>query len=301
MFFKQIVVLDYTGLQGFALQRLQELSENPVAIYNDVPADEATTIERARDAEALFVSWNTPVSAKVLAQCHKLKYIGMCCSLIDEDSANVDVRYARANGIEVTGIRDYGDEGVAEFIIAELIGLLKGLGKHQWRSEPLELGGRRVGIVGMGTTGLLTARHLQFFGAKVSYYSRSRKPDVEQLKIDYQPLEELLQNNDIISFHLPRNAKVLSEEHFQWLGNRKIIVNTSLGLPFEKEVFEKWLLRNGNYAIFDHCGFGPHMNTLTRYNNIIYSDKTSGWTREAKGRLSDKVLDNLNAYLANIT
>ncbi len=298
MVFNQIVILDYTGLQGFALERLQTLSNNPLRIYNDVAADDETIVERAKDADCLFVSWNTPVSANVLAKCSKLKYIGMCCSLIDEDSANVDVRFARTNGIEVRGVRDYGDEGVSEFIISELIQLLKGLGRHQWLMEPVEITNRKVGIIGMGTTGLMTARLLQAFGAQVCYYSRSRKPEVEQQGINYQPLDKLVQSSEVLSFHLPRNTMVMTEQHFKLFGNGKIIINTSLSLPFENEVFEKWLNHSGNYAIFDSCGFGPYMETLKGYDNIIYSDKTSGWTREAKERLSHKVLQNVNEFLA---
>jgi len=48
----------------------------------------------------------------------------MCCSLYDEDSANVDIKIAKLNNIEVRGVRDYGDEGLIEFIISELIRLL---------------------------------------------------------------------------------------------------------------------------------------------------------------------------------
>ena len=51
--------------------------------------------------------------------------------LYDEKSANVDIETARNLGIEVKGVRDYGDEGTVEFIFAELITLFKGLGKNK--------------------------------------------------------------------------------------------------------------------------------------------------------------------------
>lgn len=89
----------------------------------------------------------------MIAKSPAIRYIGMCCSLYDERSANVDIPAARARGIEVRGVRDYGDEGVAEFTLSELIRLLKGLGPHQWQSEPIELQQRKLGIIGMGATG----------------------------------------------------------------------------------------------------------------------------------------------------
>jgi lactate dehydrogenase-like 2-hydroxyacid dehydrogenase len=55
----------------------------------------------------------------------------VCCSLYDEKSANVDITAARELGIIVFGVKDYRDEGMAEYVICQLISLLKGLGKHQ--------------------------------------------------------------------------------------------------------------------------------------------------------------------------
>ncbi|MBK3516346.1 NAD(P)-dependent oxidoreductase [Carboxylicivirga marina] len=295
--FRQIVILDYTGLQGFAIDKLQAISDSPIKMFNDIPKTDEEIISRIGNADCLFVSWNTPVTKDVISACTNLKYIGMCCSLIDEDSANVDVRFAKTKGIVVKGIRDYGDEGVAEFIVSELIQLLKGLGKYQWQLEPVELTGRKVGIIGMGTTGLMTSKRLQAFGAKLFYYSRSKKEEAHGLGIEHLPLEELLNTCDIISFHLPRHTKVLSDDNLMQLGSGKILVNTSLGLPFNKEPFKKWLLKSNNYAIFDVCGFGPFLDELSKCDNLIYSEHTSGWTKEAKERLSYKVLDNVEEYL----
>jgi len=294
--FKKIVIVDYTGLQEFALNQLQAISRDPIMAYNDMPKNDTELILRIKDADAVFVSWNTSINAHVLSQCPNLKYIGMCCSLIDFDSANVDVRYAIQRGITVKGIRDYGDEGVGEFIVSELIQLLKGLDKHQWKSEPVELTNKKVGIIGMGTTGMLTAQRLQAFGTQVFYYSRTPKTLAEEKGIYYLPLEQLLQSCEIISFHLPRHTKVLKAEHFELLGYGKILINTSLGLTFDKEDFKRWLIKDGNYAIFDVCAFGTHKDELAQCDKLIYTEFTSGWTKEAKERLSHKVLDNVADY-----
>ncbi len=297
MAFRQIIIVDYTGLHGFAIDKLQSLSTKTVKAYNTIPNNDDEIIDRIGNADCVFVSWNTPISENVMRHCNKIKYIGMCCSLIDEDSANVDVRFAKSRGIVVKGIRDYGDEGVTEFVISELVQLLKGLGKHMWKSEPVELTKRKVGIVGLGTTGLMLAQRLKAFGADLYYYSRAQKSKAVQLGIEYLPLNELIEKCEILSFHLPRHTQVLEAEHFETLGNNKILVNTSLGLTFDKEAFKKWVSRAGNYAIFDVCGFGAHKEELSQLDHLIFSEKTSGWTREAKERLSYKVLDNVNVYL----
>lgn len=295
--FKQITVVDYTGLQDWAFKKLQTLSKEPIKIFNDIPKSDKEIVERIKDADCVFVSWNTQLSAKVLSKSKSLKYIGMCCSLIDSSSANIDINYATKNGITVTGIRDYGDDGVAEYILSELIRLIKGIGKHQWKAESLELTNRKVGIIGLGTTGKMLADRLHAFGTQVYYYSRNRKPEAEIEGIKYLPLNDLLNTSEIISFHLPRNTNILKDEEFKIFGNGKILINTSLGLPFDKSEFENWISNDQNFAIFDGEGIGEHKKEFDRYNNIISTEIVSGWTSEAKERLSHKALDNLNEYI----
>jgi lactate dehydrogenase-like 2-hydroxyacid dehydrogenase len=295
--FKQITIIDYTGLQDWALKRLQEYSQNPLKIFNDVPTSDEEAGSRIEDADCVFVSWNTRLTANILSKAKNLKYVGMCCSLIDKKSANVDIDYTDKNEIVVKGIRDYGDDGVAEYIISELIRLFKGIGSQQWKNEPVELTGRKVGIIGMGTTGKMLADRLQAFGAKVSYYSRNRKPEVEEAGVNYMPLDELLATSEILSFHLPRNTNILGEREFELLGNGKIIVNTSLGFTFDKSAFDKWIANPSNFAIFDGEGVGQYKAEYRNIKNIISTDHVSGWTKEAKGRLSEKVLDNVIEFI----
>lgn len=298
--FKQIVIIDKTGLQGWALEKLNEYSENPIKVYDDIPTSEEDAAKRIEEADCVFVSWSTQLSAKVLSNAKDLKYVGMCCSLYDKKSANVDIDYADNNGITVKGVRDYGDEGLVEYIIAELIRLIKGIGKQQWRKEAVELTGRKVGIIGMGATGKILAERLQIFGARVYYYSRNRKPEVEKKEVTYLPLNELLQSTEIISLHLPKNTNILKEREFKQFGNGKILINTSLGLTFDKSAFDNWILDQTNYAIFDGDGIGQYKQEFDNLENIISSEVVSGWTKEAQERLSVKALDNLIEF-AKIT
>ena len=110
-------------------------------------------------------------------------------------------------------------------------------------------------------------------------------------------LKELLNWSEIISLHLPKNTVALTEEEFSTLGSGKILINTSLGLTFEKAPFEQWISQEGNYAIFDGDGIGNHKSAFNRYPNIISTEIVSGWTLEARDRLSNKVLENVNQFV----
>lgn len=295
--FNKITLVDSTGLNDWAVIELQKFSAQELENYNDCPETEAELIRRIGNAECIFVSWNTQITKEVIKACPAIKYIGMCCSLYDELSANVDIGYARKNGIEVTGIRDYGDEGLIEFIFSELIRLIKGLGAHQWKEAPVELTNRKIGIIGMGTTGQMLAKTAMAFQMEVCYYDRSREKEAEENGIKYMPLEQLLSSCEIVSTHLPKNTKLLNSEHFSILGDGKILVNTSLGLTFEKNSFLEWVKNKRNYAILDDCGVAGHHEEFNKYSQIITNEKVAGWTVEAIERLSLKVIEQLNKYV----
>ncbi|MGG1614391.1 NAD(P)-dependent oxidoreductase [Paenibacillus sp. FSL K6-2441] len=210
--FNQIVCADNVGLEAWAFEELQKHSKQPILRFDHDPQSKDELMERIQGADCVLVSWRTRIDDEVIAKSPAIRYIGMCCSLYDERSANVDIPAARARGIEVRGVRDYGDEGVAEFTLSELIRLLKGLGPHQWQSEPIELQQRKLGIIGMGATGKILAHRASAFGMQVQYFSRSRKPDCEQAGYAYAPLHDLLQTSEIISMHLPRNTQLLGPE-----------------------------------------------------------------------------------------
>ncbi len=139
----------------------------------------------------------------------------------------------------------------------------------------------------------MLANQLQALGANVCYYSRSRKPGAEKEGIKYSSLQELLSTVEILSFHLPRGSCLMGEKEFECFGDGKIIINTSLGLMVEKPALEKWITRPGNYAIFDGDGIDLFFEEFKKYNRMLSTEVVSGWTREARERLSRKVIDNV--------
>lgn len=292
---KKLVSVDYTGLNDGTKGRILELTQEAI-FYDDFPRNKQEIISRIGDADAVLVSWNTRLDREVIESCPRLKYIGMCCTLIDESSANVEITAAQERGIQVLGVRDYGDNGVIEFIISELVRLLKGTGSHQWKSVELELNGQTLGVIGMGTLGTMLAKAAQLFGMEVFYYSRSRKPDVEAWGVPYLKLDQLLKRVDIISTHLPRNTVILKNK-LTLFGKGKILINTSLGSTFDVQEFSQWIQEPGNYAIFDGDALGQHRNELVKHPRVIYTDKVVGWTEQAKERLSQKVLENIHTFL----
>jgi phosphoglycerate dehydrogenase-like enzyme len=297
MLFEQLVCADKTRLTLDGIARLQAFSRAGVRCYPGDPATEGELLARIRGADAVLVGWQTPVPAAVLRASGSLRYVGMCCSLYDPASANVDVITARELGIEVRGVRDYGDEGVAEFVVAELISLFKGLGPRQWGAEPEELKGKTLGIIGFGTTGRMVAEAARAFGMDVLYFSRTRKPEQERESVRYAPLSEVLSRADAVTTHLPRNTHLLDAQAFAMMKPGAVLINTSLGPTFDVPAFCDWIGQGGRHAIFDADGAGGCAERFSQFPGVRIYGRTSGFTAEARQRLTEKVLDNIRAYL----
>lgn len=296
MKFRKIVAVDATGVRETGRARLRELAEE-VVFYDDLPDSETQITGRIGDADAVLVSYNTRITERILSACPALRYIGMCCTLYGESSANVDLAAARKRGIQVTGIRDYGDEGVVEYVICELVRLLHGFGGKPWKGESRELTGQKIGIVGLGRTGRMIADALHFLGAELYYYSRNRKPEAEKRNIGYLPLHELLAKVDIVGTCLPRNTILLNEPEFACLGGPKILFNTSVGITFGLPALKSWLENADNLYVCDKVGMGDGGPELAGRPNVLYTDRVAGHSVQCMQRLTEKVVANVRAFL----
>ena len=295
--FEKLVAIEPVNLVPSALQKLHEYAKE-VVLYEDIPSGDEEIIRRIGNADAVLLSYTSRIEKNVLEACPAIRYIGMCCSLYSEASANVDIRTARAKNITVYGVRDYGDQGVVEYVVSELIRYLHGFGAKQWQEMPVELVGLKIGMVGLGTSGQLIGTGLQALGADLYYFSRTRKLEQEEKNIKYLPLKELLNTVDVVCTCLNKNVILLHEEQFQWLGNRKIVFNTSIGPSHDLPALAKWLDHGDNEFFCDTAAaLGDDTGKLLASPHVNCMNKSSGLTRQALERLSEKVLKNIETFL----
>lgn len=148
---------------------------------------------------ALVVRSRTKVTREIIEAGKNLKVIGRVGSGMD----NIDMESARKRKIIVVNAPAANSQAVAELTIGLMLSLLRKLDKAYssmreglWLKKELtgqELNGKTVGIVGYGNIGQKVQRIVEAFGAKVLYFSRSKKNCT---------LEELFQKSDIITIHL---------------------------------------------------------------------------------------------------
>lgn len=298
--FKKLVAIEPVSLIPSAEKQLETFAHE-VFLYDDIPKDDEEIAARIGDADAVLLSYTSTLGREALEKCPNVRYIGMCCSLYSPETANVDIYYANERGIAVTGIRDYGDEGVVEYVISELVRCLHGFGNNPdgtpakpWDGVAREITGLKAGIVGLGKSGGMIADALSFFGAEVSYFARSEKEEARAKGYQFLPLGELLAQSEAVFTCLNKNIILLHEKEFEQLGNRKILFNTGLSPAWDEAPFAKWI-EGDNLCFCDTIGALGGEKFLN-HPNVRCMKVSVGRTRQAFDRLSEKVLANLSEY-----
>ncbi|OJV37659.1 MAG: dihydrofolate reductase [Bacteroidales bacterium 36-12] len=291
--FKKLVAIEPVGLISSAEKELHSFAEE-VIMYQDMPLTDEEVAKRIGDADAVLLSYTSRITKEALEKCPNVKYIGMCCSLYSPESANVDIRYANSRGIVVKGVRDYGDEGVVEYVVSELVRCLHGFGQEPWDGMAREITGLKVGIIGLGTSGGMIADALKFFGAEITYYSRTEKEYAKDKGYQYLPLKEVLSRSEVVCCCLNKNTVLLYEEEFEALGNKKILFNTGLSPAWEEKPFMEWL-GGDNLCYCDTLG-ALGSRELLDHPNVRCMQVSTGRTRQAFVRLSEKVIANILEY-----
>ncbi|MBR5288245.1 MAG: dihydrofolate reductase [Clostridia bacterium] len=299
--FKKLVAIEPVSLVPEAEAKLSEYAEE-IVLYRNIPSDDKEILRRIGDADAVLVSYTSRIIGDVIRRCKNVKYIGMCCSLYSEESANVDIACAREHGIRVLGIRDYGDRGVVEYVLHELTAQLHGFsGRKMLRDEPVEILGLKVGIVGLGVSGRMIAETLQYLGAEISYFARAPKADAEAAGMTYKPLNTLLAESEVVFCCLNKNVLLLQKEQFEALGSGKILFNTSIGPGFDSKALEAWLENEENrYCCDSRPSAGVVSEGFFNKKNVFCQNTSSGRTKQAFVLLSEKVLANLRTALTEM-
>ena len=201
----------------------------------------------ATDADVLVVDAIMKIGPEIIENMPSLKLVhsqGVAFNGIDTDSA-------RKAGVYVCNNAGVNAQPVAEQTILLILSLLK---KFRWGEDMVytgrqmeakmdsfkngipELGGLKVGIVGLGAIGKALAALLMSFGCKVSYYTRSGDQGISGLS--YMPLEELYATSDIVSLNVPvtpETTDMINSESLKLFKRGAILINAARGELMDHE------------------------------------------------------------------
>lgn len=307
----KIVVLDAFSLNpgDLSWDKLHAMGE--VAIYDRTPPEKV--IERSEGAVILLTN-KTRLKREHFEALPDLKYVGVLATGYNI----VDVEAAKEHGIAVTNVPSYGTDAVAQFVFAHLLHICHDVAHHAkavkegrwnnhedfcfWDSPQMELTGKTMGIIGVGSIGQATALRAKAFGMKVLGYSPRPKKEQEEV-CELVSLDELLASSDVISLHCPLNEStrgILGTEAFEKMKQGVIIINTSRGPLIDEEALYGAIQSGKVYAAgIDVLAKEPPRSHLPLFDlPQCYITPHIAWApQEARARLLAIAIDNVNQFI----
>ncbi|MDX6749276.1 D-glycerate dehydrogenase [Geminicoccaceae bacterium 1502E] len=294
--------------------RMMELFDARLNV-NDAPLGKAELIEAAKTAEVLVPTVTDRIDSSVLAHAGpRLKLIANYGTGVD----NIDVEAAYKRGITVTNTPGVLTEDTADMTMALVLAVSRRLceGERLARSGEWSgwgptsmlgrrIGGKRLGIVGMGRIGTALARRARGFGLSVHYHNRHRVHESVENELEatyWDSLDQMLARVDIISVncpHTPATFHLLSARRLKLLQPHAYIVNTSRGEVIDEMALTR-MLRNKEIAgagldVFEH---EPAINPkLQQLDNVVLLPHMGSATIEGRIDMGEKVIINIKTFV----
>ncbi|MDQ6956674.1 MAG: 2-hydroxyacid dehydrogenase [Mariprofundaceae bacterium] len=284
---------------------------------------EPKTVELARGSDAVCAFVNDDLSEITI---EALKAIGVpMIALRCAGYNNVDLRTADKLGIHVVRVPSYSPYAVAEHTIALMLSLNRKIHRAYSRVRDgnfslqgltgFDMHGKTVGIIGTGRIGSIVANILQGFGCKVLAFDTFENEALKKNGVQYLPLNKLLAQVDIISFHCPLTPEtfhLINEESLALMKDGVMIINTSRGAIVDASEAIKGL-KSGKIShlgldVYEQEGdlfFHDLSETIIRddvferlltFPNVLVTGHQGFFTEEALVNIAHTTLENIACY-----
>jgi glyoxylate reductase len=280
----------------------------------DTPMARDELAAALRRADVLVPTITDQIDAGLLGQAgDKLKLIANYGAGVD----HIDVATARQRGILVSNTPGVVTDDTADMTMALMLAVTRripeGLSVMQsgeWQGwSPMALlggriGGKRLGILGMGGIGQAVARRARAFGMQIHYHNRRRlRPEVEaELEATYwESLDQMVSRMDVISIncpHTPSTYHLMNARRLKLLKPTAVIVNTSRGEVIDENALTR-MLRAGEIAGagLDVYERGAEINPrLRELPNVVLLPHMGSATREGRIEMGEKVIINIKTF-----
>ncbi|HLN21800.1 MAG TPA: D-2-hydroxyacid dehydrogenase [Bacteroidales bacterium] len=308
----KIVVLDgYTLNPGdLSWERLGMLGE--LVVYERTASSKI--LERTKGAEIILTN-KTQLKAEILNQLTSVRYIGVLATGYNV----VDIHEAGKLGVVVTNIPAYSTSSVAQLTFALILELCHHVQKFSdsvmegkwscsvdftYRDYPLmELESKTIGIIGFGNIGQKVCNIASAFGMNVIAFDNheGRTPACNGSR--QVSLEDLMKESDIVTVHLPLTPEttgMINKQTLSLMKKTAFFINTSRGAV----VVDQDLADALNNDLIAGAGLDvlsveppPRNNPLLNAKNVVITPHIAWSTREARERLMNSAVTNVEAYL----
>ena len=265
-------------------------------------------------ADVLVPCVTDHIDANMLAAAgDRLKLIANYGAGVD----HIDVASARQRGVLVSNTPGVVTEDTADMVMALILAVTRRIpeglavmqaGEWQGWSPTAFLGGRiggkRLGILGMGRIGQAVAKRAAAFGMQVHYHNRKRlRPEIEEsLGATYwESLDQMVSRMDIISIncpHTPSTFHLLNARRLKMMKPSAVIVNTSRGEVIDENALTRMLdageLAGAGLDVFER---GTEVNPrLREMPNVVLLPHMGSSTVEGRAEMGEKVIINVKTF-----
>jgi len=247
-----------------------------------------------------------PVTERLISALPNLAMIANAGAGYDK----IDMEAAARRSIAVTNTPDVTDDCVADMALALLLAVARDIvvgdrfvraGKWMEGSYPLvrKIGGRKVGILGMGRIGRAIAKRAAAFGMVVGYHNRRAVPDSAHTYFD--SLNGLAAWADVLVVACPggdATYHLVDGKVLEALGSAGIVVNISRGTVIDEgaliDALERRVIAGAGLDVFEKEPEVPER--LIRLDNVVLMPHRGGGTIETWEDACDLAKANLSAF-----
>jgi D-lactate dehydrogenase len=278
------------------------------------------TVPLAAGCQAVCVFVNDQLNRPVLQALadRGIRLVALRCTGYNQ----VDILAARELGIRVLRVPAYSPHAVAEHAVALLLSLNRKTYLAYQRTNQnnftldgligFDLCGKRVGVIGTGKIGATFARIMLGFGCHVLGHDKIQSAVLQELGVEYLPLDDLLTHADVVSLHCPLTPETHHLINAPALARMKpgaMLINTSRGGLLDTPAVLA-ALQTGQlgalgvdvYELEDEFFFADwsdkplpdaNLNALTHLQNVLVTAHQGFFTREAMEQIARTTLNNL--------
>lgn len=271
-------------------------------------------LQKCAQADAILPCHTEDLSAAVIERLpDRIKAIANYSVGVD----HCDLAAAKRRGIVVTNTPDVLTDATAELTMLLMLGAARRASEGerliragQWNSwSPAfmvgtQVTGKRLGIIGMGRVGQVTAKRARGFDMEIHYHNRRRlQPDKENGAIYHPNLESMLPLCDFLAMqcpNLPETQDLLNAERIAQLPDGAIVVNSARGSVVDEDALIA-ALKSGKLAAagLDVYKNEPHIRRdFAELDNVFLLPHVGSATRETRDAMGFRALDNLDAIFA---
>jgi len=295
--------------------RMCELFDTQLNI-DDTPRTQPELVAAIREYDVLVPTVTDQIDAALIEQAGpQLKLIANFGNGVD----NIDIDAATKKGITVTNTPNVLSEDTADMTMALILAVPRRLteganvltgdasGWKGWSPTWMlghRLGGKRLGIVGMGRIGTAVARRAKAFGLSIHYHNRRKVDPTTESELEatyWESLDQMLARVDIVSVHCPSTPAtfhLLSARRLSVMKTGAYIVNTARGQIIDEDALVLALnegrLSGAGLDVFEHePAVNKRLLRLAEQNKVVLLPHMGSATIEGRIDMGDKVVINI--------